>query len=367
MKKIQFKIDEQDHQFLRTLRQRVNQYFKDHNIKKTGNAFSQMKAAFLLLVYVFIFVAIFFSTNLWQVYLWYGLLGIVTIFVALNIAHDAAHSTFSNQAWVNQLFLYTFDFLGASGYMWKMKHVHSHHPHVNIPNMDGDIKQSNLVRIFPNAPFLKFHKYQYLYMPFLYAFYTLIWLCFRDFKDYFQTEISGKPKIQHPWQEYLKLFLGKFFFFGRMLLLPYLLLPFSFGQIFLGFVIFHICASYTVALALISAHVGEHSVYPEPDKNGDMQQSWVRHQIITTSDFATNNKIITHLFGAFNHHVIHHVFPNICHIHYPKLTRILIQTCKEFNMPYLCTPTLLGAVQSHLNFLKIRSQEKKLVPYLEDM
>ena len=201
MKKIQFKIDEQDHQFLRTLRQRVNQYFKDHNIKKTGNAFSQMKAAFLLLVYVFIFVAIFFSTNLWQVYLWYGLLGIVTIFVALNIAHDAAHSTFSNQAWVNQLFLYTFDFLGASGYMWKMKHVHSHHPHVNIPNMDGDIKQSNLVRIFPNAPFLKFHKYQYLYMPFLYAFYTLIWLCFRDFKDYFQTEISGKPKIQHPWQE----------------------------------------------------------------------------------------------------------------------------------------------------------------------
>jgi len=168
---------------------------------------------------------------------------------AIALLVDAAHSTFSDKKWVNNLLLYSFDFLGASGYMWKMKHVHSHHPHVNIPNMDGDIKQSNLVRIFPNAPFLKFHKYQYLYMPFLYAFYTLIWLCFRDFKDYFQTDISGKPQVHHPWQEYVKLFSGKLFFFGRMLLLPYLLMPFSFGQIFLGFVIFHFSASYTVALA----------------------------------------------------------------------------------------------------------------------
>lgn len=367
MKNIQFKTDESDNQFLKTLRIRVNDYFKINNIKKTGNKTSQVKALFLLTVYLTAFVAIFFSTSLLQMYICYSIVGILTIFVALNIAHDAAHGTFSDKKWINNIMLYTFDFLGASGYMWKLKHVHSHHPHVNIPNMDGDIKQSNLVRIFPNSPFLKFHKYQYLYMPFLYAFYTLIWLCIRDFRDYYQTDISGKSDIKHSWLEYAKLFLGKFIFFGRMLLLPYLLLSFSFGEIFLGFFIFHVSASYTVALALISAHVGEHSVYPEPNANGQMKNSWVRHQIITTCDFATDNKVITHLFGAFNHHVIHHVFPNICHIHYPKLTGILIETCKEFDMPYYCTPSLSGAVKSHLKFLKIRSEQEVLVPYLEDM
>ncbi len=367
MKKIIFKKDKKDQLFLKTLRKKVNRYFEEHKIKKTGNTISFFKASLLLLMYLSAFISLFFSANLLQVYTAYASMGILTIFVALNIAHDAAHSTFSSRKWVNQIMLYAFDFLGASGYLWKLKHVHSHHPHVNIPDMDGDIKQSNLVRIFPNAPFLQFHRFQYLYMPVLYAFYTLVWLCFRDFKDFFYTNISGKPKHRHPRMEYVKLILGKCFFFGRMLLLPYYLLPFSFGQILLGFFIFHFCASYTVALALISAHVGEHSVYPEPNEKGEMASSWVRHQIVTTSDFATNNWLITHLFGGFNHHVVHHIFPNICHIHYPKLTAILIQTCSEFNMPYQCTPTLGGAILSHLKFLKIRSQQKLPVSYPEEL
>ena len=118
-------------------------------------------------------------------------------------------------------------------------------------------------------------------------------------------------------------------------------------------------------MALISAHIGEHSVYPEPNEHGEMPTSWVRHQMITTSDFATESKLLTHLFGGFNHHVVHHLFPNICHIHYPKLTEILKATCKEFGMPYNSTPTLLDAMFSHLKFLKIRSVEGKKVPYIE--
>jgi len=367
MTKISFKKVEADKLFLNTLKQRVNQYFKENKIKKTGNAFSIGKALLLLMLYLIAFIGVFYSATLFSLYICYALMGVLTIFVALNIAHDAAHSTFSSKKWLNKIFLYTFDFLGASGYLWKLKHIYSHHPHVNIPNMDADIKQSNLVRIFPNAPFLKLHRIQYLYMPMLYAFYTLIWLCFRDFKDLFYTTISGKPNHKHPTKEYLKLFLGKFIFLGRMIFLPYVLLPFSLPQILFGFLIFNICASYTVALALISAHVGEHSVYPSPGKNGEMQQSWVRHQIVTTTDFATNSKLITHLFGGFNHHIVHHVFPNICHIHYPQLTPILIETCREFDMPYQYNATLTDAVLSHFNFLKLRSHQSLPVDYLDEI
>ena len=147
--------------------------------------------------------------------------------------------------------------------------------------------------------------------------------------------------------------------------LPTLLLPFYSHQILLGFVIFHFYTSYTIAMALISAHIGEHSVYSEPNQNGGMPQSWVRHQIVTTCDFATHNKLILNLFGGFNHHVVHHLFPNICHIHYPNLTNILVETCDEFGMPYYSNSTLFDAVKSHLKFLKIRSVREEKVPYLE--
>ena len=99
------------------------------------------------------------------------MIGVLTIFVALNIGHDAAHGAFSCNKKINHILTYVFDLLGASGYLWKLKHVHSHHPHVNIPGMDGDIKQSQLIRIFPKSTFLWFHRYQYIYMPLLYFFY----------------------------------------------------------------------------------------------------------------------------------------------------------------------------------------------------
>ena len=353
MKYIKFR--KSDIEFKRVLFDRVNLYFTENNIQKTGNALLFWKSGILFASYIFAYLCLFLSQDVLLFFSSYAALGILTIFVALNIGHDAAHQTYSSNRKYNNWLLYVFDFLGASGYMWRLKHVHSHHPHVNIPDMDGDIKQSKLVRIFPNAPHLNFHKYQHIYMPILYLFYTLHWLLFRDFKDYLNTDISGKQNVSHKTKEFVKLIFGKAFYFFRMLILPYLLLPFAFKTIVLGFVIFHFAASFTVALALVSAHIGEDSVYPSPDLDGNMPSSWVRHQIDTTCDFATENKLLTHLFGGFNHHVVHHLFPNVCHVHYPRLTKILIQTCKEYHIPYKSNPSLLAAVVSHLKFLKIRS------------
>ncbi len=365
MTPIKFKRDSKDELFFKELRQKVNNYFKDKNISKNGNHKARNKAFILFALYGLFYVSILFAGSMQLMYVFFILLGINTIFLALNVAHDAAHDTFSDNKKTNKFLLNTFDFLGANGYLWKLKHVHSHHPHVNIPNMDGDIKQSNLVRVFPNAAFLDFHRYQYLYMPVLYLFYTMVWLLFRDFRDFLNPDISGKPGLKHPKKEIIKLVTTKAFFIFRMLIIPYLFLPFSFGTILLGFCLFNFAASATVAMALISAHVGEESVYPEPDKNGIMPTSWVRHQIITTVDFATDNKLLSHLFGGFNHHVVHHLFPNICHIHYPVLTEILKETCEEHNMPYKDNPTLIDAMLSHFKFLKLRSKQGLAVEYIE--
>ncbi len=365
MEKIKYKKDEADLKFFKELKTAVNDYFKENDIKKTGDWKSFFKALFFISSYIFIAIAIFFVTELSSLHLCYAALGSLSIFTALNVAHDTAHGTLSSNKKLNQIFLYTFDLLGASGYLWKLKHVHSHHPHVNIPDMDGDIKQSNLVRIFPNAPYFNFHRFQFLYMPVLYLLYTLNWLLFRDFRDLKETNISGKPNHKHHRKDILKFFLFKSLFISRMLWLPILFLDFTVFEIISGFLIFHLAAGFTVSLALVSAHIGEHSIYPEPDENGNMPLSWVRHQITTTCDFATDSFLVTHLFGGFNHHVVHHLFPNICHIHYPAITKILVAHCESNGMPYRSNPTLLSAILSHLKFLKIRSRQNIKVDYIE--
>lgn len=365
MKKIFFKKDKNDQLFFKTLRKRVNEYFQKNNLKKTANRIAKIKAIVLITAYFTAYLLVFFADTTGELYAAYAMMGVLTIFVALNVAHDAAHGTFSSNKKINALLLYTFDILGASGYIWQLKHVHSHHPHINIPDMDSDIKQTNLVRIFPDSPFIWFHRFQYLYMPVLYLFYTLVWLLFRDFNDFFKNDVSGKKGSRHTLEKTIQFFIGKIFFFSRMLFFPTLVLHFSFLQILMAFLLLHFCASFTVALALVSTHVGEHSVYPSPDVKGQMSNSWVRHQLVTTVDFATKNTLVTHLFGGFNHHVAHHLFPNVCHVHYPALTEILRSTCKEYEMPYAENASLLDAVMSHLKFLKIRSKQGEKVGYIE--
>lgn len=365
MHTIKFLKVDRDIKFLTELRTKVNQYFKQNNITKHANRFAMIKAVILLVIYISASLSLFLVGSFPQLILVYAVIGVFSIFIALNISHDAAHNSFSKSNKLNRILVYTFDMMGASGYIWKHKHIYSHHPHVNIPEVDNDIKQSKLVRIFPNAPWLSNHRYQHIYMPVLYLFYTLFWMLVRDFRDFFETNADGNRVFNHEKKQYALLFLVKMIFVGRMLIIPFLVLPFTFGQVLIGFLSFHLIASFTVALPLVSAHVGEHAQFPEPDDNGLMPSSWVRHQLVTTTDFATENLFLTHLFGGFNHHVVHHLFPDISYAHYPQLTRILKETCKEYNMPYEDNPSMLTAVWSHLKFLRMQGQYGLQVAYID--
>jgi linoleoyl-CoA desaturase len=50
--------------------------------------------------------------------------------------------------------------------------------------------------------------------------------------------------------------------------------------------------------------------------------------------------------------VEHHLFPRISHIHYPKISELVRETCEQFNIQYLEFPTVLSAVKSHVLHLK---------------
>ena len=83
-----------------------------------------------------------------------------------------------------------------------------------------------------------------------------------------------------------------------------------------------------------------------------MPYSWSYHQVITTTDFATNHFFTTWLLGGFNHHIAHHLFPSVSHIHYPKITKIVKEKIKKYRLEYQYENNLINAYLSHYKIIK---------------
>ena|SRR5690349_16112697 len=48
----------------------------------------------------------------------------------------------------------------------------------------------------------------------------------------------------------------------------------------------------------------------------------------------------------------HHLFPHICHVHYPRIAAIVEATCAEFNVRYTVHAGLFSAIASHWRWLR---------------
>jgi linoleoyl-CoA desaturase len=334
--------------FYATLRLRADAYFAQSGARRTGNWALWVKAVLLLFAYGLAYFCLL--QKIGSVTVCYLLMGFLTVPIVLNIGHEAAHGTFSANQKLNAVLARIFYLVGAEGAIWKHRHVTSHHVFPNIVGWDDDIAQSKLVRIAPQSAHLPLHQYQHWYMPFLYLIYTLNWLIYRDFKDYkdWYGHTNGGRR--------LALLIGtKLFYIGYALALPLYLYPEAQLTIWAAFVGMQFVMSATTFLVLVSAHVGENAVFPQPDAQGRFDHTWSEHQLLTTTDFAPESSICTHLFGGFNHHVVHHLFPHVSHVHYPVLTALARDTAHEYDLDYQCFSSLQASVTSHFHFLKQNS------------
>jgi linoleoyl-CoA desaturase len=85
---------------------------------------------------------------------------------------------------------------------------------------------------------------------------------------------------------------------------------------------------------------------------GQRLEEWNAHQIATTVDFAPNSRIVTWFVGGLNYQVEHHLFPKVCHVHYPALSRIVQRLAREHGIRYRSHATLAGALVSHFRYLR---------------
>ncbi len=329
----------------------VNGYLDANSSGHHANTSYFIKIALIGGIWIAALGCLFMVNSLPELWVVYGVLGVFNTLVFLNIIHDAAHqSIFRSRRYNNALFN-LLNIIGGNCYIWKLRHINSHHPYPNIPGEDMDIGQSEVVRLNSKSPYKWFHKFQHIYMPIIYLNYTLFWVFFRDFNDFWKGDFVRGANKTYPVREWIYMILYKVLYFSIFLILPYWLLPYSFGSIFLGFVIMHIFQSILSVMGLLTAHVNEYSKFPLPNESGIMEDCWAIHQINSTNDFGTGNRIINYTFGGFNFHVAHHLFPNISHIHYAFITPLIKKVIEKNGLTYQ-EMGMFEALVSHWYLLK---------------
>jgi linoleoyl-CoA desaturase len=101
------------------------------------------------------------------------------------------------------------------------------------------------------------------------------------------------------------------------------------------------------------AHCVEEAAFPLPRKDtGRMEAAWAVHQVETTVDFARGSRLLSWFIGGLNFQIEHHLFPQICHVHYPALSRLVEETCREYGLRYLAHETFLAGAASHFRWLR---------------
>jgi linoleoyl-CoA desaturase len=339
--------------FLSTLNKKIDIYFFERGKSKYGNKKIIHRYLIIKTFIIANYVLMMISNSISVAVISFAFLGPLFIVLTLNVSHDAVHGIAHSNSRINAYLAFQMDLFGANSYAWKKRHKTGHHIFPNVLNKDPDLKQSFMVKIFPNTERLFFHKYQHIYVPILYSFYTINWIFIRDFKDFIT-----KPLIREiPKKEYLKFFAFKLVYFFIFFIIPIKYSVLGFSQVLIAIIFMHILASYFLTIALIPSHVSENSIFPLPNNKGVMPYSWSHHQVVTTSDFATKNKITTWLLGGFNHHVSHHLFPLISHVHYSEITPIIKETILEYGLPYTHVSSIFKAYKSHYKLLKKNGNE----------
>src|SRR5687767_11210694 len=90
MNKLKFSKDEGS-RFYKELIERVDQYFQENNIGRTGNHIMLTKIVLFFSLHILFYSLMITSDSLSAFYIFYLLMGLSILLTAFNISHDAAH------------------------------------------------------------------------------------------------------------------------------------------------------------------------------------------------------------------------------------------------------------------------------------
>lgn len=322
--------------FQSTLKRRVNEYLKTQPAGARATPFMWFKVAFFIAAYFVVLGELTLVRHTLGVTAGLILLfSMITVGVAYNIAHDAVHGALSKRGWVNELLFYVpFNVFGPNAYLWRYRHTVMHHSAVNVPGYDFNIEAADVLRFSPTQRWRPVHRFQHLYAPLLYLVFTFHWVFVKDFKMLHLERIGNVSGIKHPKRRVAELLAWKILHVGVLIVLPCFTLGVPVWQVLLGYLFYQALGSFQFVLTFTGSHLNRGMVFIDPKKGLEIPHSFFEHAIRTSLDFHPTNPFLSFWLGGFNAHVAHHMFPHVCSVHYPEISRIIQETAAEFDMPY---------------------------------
>lgn len=358
MNRLKFAKDEGS-EFYKELNERVDRYFSEKGIKKTGNAKMFFKIGLYFGLDIAFYVLMINSSTPWEFYLYYLLMGLSVLLTAFNVSHDAAHgAAVKSKFWNKFLFSLSFNLQGNNAYVWGKNHNESHHLYTNVEGSDIDVLNNPLFRMTKSQPLKWFHRYQYIYAPFLYLFYSLNWFFFRE-TLMIANYSSRTIKIEIPKDEVIKLLIYKLLYIVYMIVLPIYLLPFGWPTVILAFILNHFMVSIVFVAVLGVSHLSDFVQHPESDADNKINMSWPKLQMLTSVDYNADSTFFNWTLGGFNAHALHHILPNVCHVHYLDILPIFRELADKHGLVYMEMP-YGKSLAAHFRFLKAMGREQEI-------
>ena len=338
--------------FHQELKRRVDAYFEATEIAPRDSRRMYLKTVAIFTWTAACYLALVFAPIVWWQALLLGFgLGLGLAGIGFSIQHDANHGGYSRNKWVNRLLSHSLDLIGGSSYVWYWKHNIIHHTYTNVSGVDVDVDIQPYLRLAPDQAWRPYYRWQHLYIWLLYGLLPANWHFWSDFRDIRNGHIGGQPFPRPNRWGLFGTLAGKLAFYTWSLILPMFFHPVW------AVLCMHLFVSLTLGIVLTTVFQLAHSVEEADLVTLDARESthdtaWAEHQVRTTANFAPANPFLTWYLGGLNFQIEHHLFPKICHVHYPKLAPIVAATCRDHDIPYQSHRTVLSAVASHVRHLR---------------
>jgi linoleoyl-CoA desaturase len=337
--------------FHEDLRRRVDAYFAETGLSRRDDPGMVLKTAVILAgIAGFYALLVFWAASPGSALPCAVGLAVSIGGLGFSIAHDGNHGAYSDRPALNRLMGAGYDAIGASSYIWRWKHNQLHHSFPNIPELDEDINRYPLFRLTPGQTRLPAHRLQFLYAWALYGLLVIKWQLVSDFRDLYRGK-TGEHVFEPPdFRDIAIFWAGKAAFVLWAFIVPSLFHPFSHVLAFYVFtsVVLSLIMSTVFQIAHCFEDAGSASFDPETRA---IDREWARHQIESCADFGRGNRLLSWYVGGLNFQTEHHLFPAVCHVHYPALARIVEAACAEHGVKYTAFGSLRAGVASHGRWL----------------
>lgn len=362
--KLKLTFPTNDGAFQKDLRSRVDAYFEENKLSKQATPFMHVKGV-LCLTFAF---GCLFTAGLAplpmaaSLVLWLAA-GFGFAVVGFNVAHDATHGATSSSKRVNTLLSWSFDSIGVASSTWRIAHNLLHHTYTNVPGTDTDIEPGPALRFQPYAKRYPWQKFQAYYAWFLYTLTSILWVFQKDFVQ--ASRPHPRTGAATPASEWAGIFIGK-----TCHALAFLVLPLAFGPhpwwfVVIGYCGLHAVGGFTLAIVFQLAHVVEHVHFPQAVE-GKLPRGFMEHELLTTANFG-NTWLCTFITGGLDHQIEHHLFPLICHVHYPALSPIVKKCAEDHGIPYLHSGSFFQALASHARMLNRLGRDEDVIGLAVDV